>query len=73
MPTVSGAGVGMSQDTMNGLFDPTRDFSDPPSQQAPSMMSGGGIDLGLGDALSWEMIGLGLEEPLPPQETIDEL
>lgn len=22
---------------------------------------------------SWEMIGLGLEEPLPPQETIDEL
>lgn len=22
---------------------------------------------------TWEMIGLGLEEPLPPQETIDEL
>ena len=22
---------------------------------------------------TWEMIGLGLDEPLPPQETIDEL
>ncbi len=22
---------------------------------------------------TWEMIGLGLEEPLPPQETIDDL
>jgi len=22
---------------------------------------------------TWEMIGLGLEEPLPPQDTIDEL
>lgn len=25
------------------------------------------------DTFTWEMIGLGLEEPLPPQETIDEL
>ena len=24
-------------------------------------------------SFTWEMIGLGLEEPLPPQETIDEL
>lgn len=31
-----------------------------------------GMDSIDGD-LSWEMIGLGLEEPLPPQETIDEL
>lgn len=27
----------------------------------------------LPDNFTWEMIGLGLEEPLPPQETIDEL
>lgn len=26
-----------------------------------------------GGNFTWEMIGLGLEEPLPPQETIDEL
>lgn len=26
-----------------------------------------------GDTFTWEMIGLGLEEPLPPQQTIDEL
>jgi hypothetical protein len=29
-----------------------------------------GLDVG---TFTWEMIGLGLEEPLPPQETIDEL
>ena len=29
--------------------------------------------LGLGDDFSWEMIGLGLEEPMPTQEAIDEL
>ncbi|TDZ21908.1 Citrinin biosynthesis transcriptional activator ctnR [Colletotrichum orbiculare MAFF 240422] len=27
----------------------------------------------VGSNFTWEMIGLGLEEPLPPQETIDEL
>lgn len=27
----------------------------------------------VGGDFTWEMIGLGLEEPLPPQETIDEL
>ncbi|KAK1757602.1 transcriptional activator protein acu-15 [Echria macrotheca] len=33
-----------------------------------------GMDLGNVDGnFTWEMIGLGLEEPLPPQETIDEL
>lgn len=32
------------------------------------------MGLGLDDnTFTWEMIGLGLEEPLPPQETIDEL
>ncbi|KAI0880369.1 uncharacterized protein GGS22DRAFT_175095 [Annulohypoxylon maeteangense] len=28
---------------------------------------------GMDNSFTWEMIGLGLEEPLPPQETIDEL
>lgn len=33
-----------------------------------------GLDIGMNDnTFTWEMIGLGLEEPLPPQETIDEL
>lgn len=32
-------------------------------------MGMGGVD----NNFTWEMIGLGLEEPLPPQETIDEL
>lgn len=32
------------------------------------------IGMGLDDStITWEMIGLGLEEPLPPQDTIDEL
>lgn len=32
------------------------------------------MDMGIDDnTFTWEMIGLGLEEPLPPQETIDEL
>ncbi|KAL2199700.1 fungal-specific transcription factor domain-containing protein [Corynascus similis CBS 632.67] len=36
----------------------------------------GGMNMGMGGVdnnFTWEMIGLGLEEPLPPQETIDEL
>jgi len=33
-----------------------------------------GMNIGHVDSnFTWEMIGLGLEEPLPPQETIDEL
>jgi len=34
------------------------------------------INMGMGlddSTFTWEMIGLGLEEPLPPQETIDDL
>ena len=30
-------------------------------------------DLGLNNEFSWEMISLGLEEPLPAQDVIDEL
>lgn len=35
-------------------------------------MTMGGMS-GMDSSFPWEMIGLGLEEPLPPQETIDEL
>lgn len=31
------------------------------------------MGMNLDPSFTWEMIGLGLEEPLPPQETIDEL
>jgi hypothetical protein len=34
------------------------------------------LNMGMGiddSTFTWEMIGLGLEEPLPPQDTIDEL
>lgn len=31
------------------------------------------IDLAIDENFSWEMIGLGLEEPLPTQDAIDEL
>ena len=31
------------------------------------------IDLSLDQSFSWEMIGLGLEEPMPTQEAVDEL
>lgn len=31
------------------------------------------IDLAIDENFSWEMIGLGLEEPLPCQEAVDEL
>ncbi len=32
------------------------------------------MSMGIDDnTFTWEMIGLGLEEPLPPQDTIDEL
>lgn len=37
---------------------------------------GDGMDMNIGledNTFTWEMVGLGLEEPLPPQDTIDEL
>jgi len=48
------------------------------SPQPPLNDLGFGADMNMGMGLddntfTWEMIGLGLEEPLPPQETIDEL
>ncbi|KAI1386954.1 uncharacterized protein F4822DRAFT_330637 [Hypoxylon trugodes] len=50
----------------NGGMD---DFNFSSTIPLPSMGNMGGMD----NTFTWEMIGLGLEEPLPPQETIDEL
>ena len=58
---------------MDGLWDSNAlgaDLSMEPSSM-PSLTSG--ESTALDDAMSWEMIGLGLEEPLPTQEAIDEL
>lgn len=57
------------------------------NDESPSQIGGGGLDdfnnfgtnMGgmpmnnVGTNFTWEMIGLGLEEPLPPQDKIDEL
>jgi hypothetical protein len=53
-------------------------FSDESPQQPPmdGMNFAADMNMGMGiddNTFTWEMIGLGLEEPLPPQETIDEL
>lgn len=53
-------------------------FNGESPQQPPlgDMNFAGDMNMGMGiddNTFTWEMIGLGLEEPLPPQETIDEL
>ena len=65
-----------------------REYSPMPSSEDPLMMPitdtlapdiipdsqmMNNLDLGLDSTFSWEMIGLGLEEPMPMQEAIDEL
>lgn len=58
------------QGSTDPRFEPMTDAN---NQYPPS--SGGMPDIGLDTdpVFSWEMIGLGLEEPLPPQEAINEL
>ncbi|KAE8440936.1 hypothetical protein EG329_006175 [Mollisiaceae sp. DMI_Dod_QoI] len=46
-------------------FDPMISFSQPNQAEQPSII--------LNDDSLWAMIELGVEEPLPPQDTIDEL
>ena len=59
-----------------GAFDPIPDAEHPISL-LPDMMSDAQIlpdfNLSLDANFSWEMIGLGLEEPMPMQEAIEEL
>ena len=68
-----GLGLG-DHDMMSGYVDTSSDRS---NLSVPRMMSNplapGDMSLGTSEAFSWEMIGLGLEEPLPPQDMIDEL
>lgn len=68
--TNSGMGLGTDLD-----MDGWQMNSDSP-QTAKEFNFNSSMPMSLNDVPSdftWEMIGLGLEEPLPPQETIDEL
>lgn len=49
----------------------TGDNSPQPQQSVPDTFDFNAIPMQ--NNFTWEMIGLGLEEPLPPQESIDEL
>ena len=70
----------MQQSILGGPYDsmPTNDnIMLPNANMAPMMMPDQEympqIDLNLDHSFSWEMIGLGLEEPMPTQEAVDEL
>jgi hypothetical protein len=64
-------GMGMGgTDMMTAFFDAT---TDPSKQMIPDLLQPEDLNVALGEPMSWEMIGLGLEEPLPPQDIIDEL
>ena len=68
-------GIGLGdQSLMNGLFDV--DGNSHSLSASPSLnkeLPRDTIYITPNQSSSWEMIGLGLQEPLPPQETIDEL
>ena len=70
----------MQPSILGGPYDsmPTNDnIMLPNPNMAPMMMPDQEympqIDLNLDHSFSWEMIGLGLEEPMPTQEAVDEL
>ncbi|KAK3906203.1 hypothetical protein C8A05DRAFT_12047 [Staphylotrichum tortipilum] len=66
-------GIASSRDMDRWHF--TADSPNPPPLEEFNFNGGMGA-MGMGGVdnnFTWEMIGLGLEEPLPPQETIDEL
>lgn len=73
-----GMQIGMPQSMLGVSYDsmPTNDPIMLPIM-APEMMPDPDfvpqIDLQLDQSFSWEMIGLGLEEPMPTQEAVDEL
>lgn len=76
-----GMQIEMQQETMlAGQFAPsmqtsTGPFPLPLSSMAPEVTPDflPGMNLEIDDSFSWEMIGLGLEEPMPMQEAVDEL
>ena len=64
-------GIAMGDpDMINNFLDTSNEQTKP---VMPSIMQSAEMNLGYGEPLSWEMIGLGLEEQLPPQDMIDEL
>jgi hypothetical protein len=63
MPTFNNSNMG-DADMSDMLQDTT--FTDP-------MLSGADNNFTLNGDFSWELMGLGLEEPLPSREVIDEL
>jgi len=66
----------MTDSSFDALPPATSDtFNLPMSSMAPNITSDylPSMNLDLDDSFSWEMIGLGLEEPMPTQEAIDEL
>jgi len=81
----SGAGLGSIPAGDFGIANPTagilgterwRYNGESPPQHLDNMGFPEGMDMGMGlddNTFTWEMIGLGLEEPLPPQDTVDEL
>ncbi len=76
----------MDQWRMNTESPQNGSSSDPNAAAIPAATAGtansmddlfnSNISMGMNNmdnSFTWEMIGLGLEEPLPPQNTIDEL
>lgn len=53
---------------MEGMLGTSNNF-----EASPQMNMVPDMDLNIDENFTWEMIGLGLEEPLPTQEAIDDL
>ena len=68
-------GMGMgSHDIMTDFLAIGSEPSQPSSHHSmPDVAPEGNLSLSPEESFSWEMIGLGLNEPLPPQNMIDEL
>ena len=61
-------------DMMSGYVETGSDRSNiSASRMMPNALAPGDMSMGTNDNFSWEMIGLGLEEPLPPQDMIDDM
>lgn len=67
----------MPEGSFDAMQTTTEPFQLPITSMDPGMMPDPEImptlDLNLDESFSWEMISLGLEEPMPMQEAIDEL
>jgi hypothetical protein len=71
-PAEPSMGMANNPDMDRWHFNP----ESPPTGQIEEFNFNGNMTMNMNNVdsnFTWEMIGLGLEEPLPPQETIDEL